>query len=270
MTTAVTIAGDLTGVRVVPDDSAARDSAAAPVLFVHGLFGGAWMFAAWQQRFAALGRPSLAINLRGHHNSRPVQDLGRVAIRDYVADALDAVRVLERPVVVGHSLGGLVALAVAASGAVRAAVLLCAAPPRGIPIASTRLALRQIKHARAILGARPLAPDAAEAAALVFNRTPAAERDALLARFVPDSGRVARELSLLSLRVDPRRVTCPVLSVGATDDRLVVPRIARAIGRRYGATHWALDGHAHYVIGEPGWEAVADAVAAWLDRLPAE
>jgi pimeloyl-ACP methyl ester carboxylesterase len=260
----ITITGGLTGATVT-----VASTTRPPILFVHGMFGGAWMFADWQRRFAELGYSSLAVNLRGHWGSRPVPEIGKVSVREYVDDALAAAATLGRPIVVGHSMGGLIAQKLAELDAVCAAALLCAAPPRGITVASPSLLVRQLKHAPAVLLSRPLMPDRRDAEALMFNRVPSAEHEALLARMVPESGRAGRELSLGMIAVDERRVRAPVLSVTALDDRFVVPRVGRAIARKYGAEAMELAEHAHYLLAEPGWERVADAVAAWLERAPA-
>lgn len=260
------LVGGLTGARasVGPGSGA---SGAARVLFVHGLFGGAWMFDGWLRRFAARGRTSVALNLRGHHGSRPVPALGRVSMHDYVADAEEVARTMDRPIVVGHSMGGLVAQSLAAAGVVRAAALLCSAPPRGILPGGPALLLRQLKHAPAMLRSRPIFPDRADAEALIFTRVPVAERDAMYARFVPDSGRAAREISLGAIAVDARRVHVPVLSVSARDDRFIAPRVGAALARKYGAASLTLDGFAHVMIAEPGWERAADAVLDWMDAV---
>lgn len=260
------LAGGLTGVRV-PADAGAGFPGAASVLFVHGLFGGAWMFEGWQPRFAARGRASMALNLRGHHGSRPVADIGRVSMHDYIADAAEAAGTMDRPIVVGHSMGGLVAQALTATGVVRAAALLCSAPPRGILPGGPTLLLRQLKHAPAMLRSRPIFPDRADADALIFTRVPTTERDRMYARFVPDSGRAARELSLGAIAVDARRVQVPVLSVSARDDRFIAPRVGAALARKYGAAALTLDGFAHVMIAEPGWERAADAVLDWMDDV---
>ena len=228
------------------------------------MFGGAWQFAGWQEYLAAQGRSSVAVDLRGHHGSRPVADIGKVSLREYVDDALAAARAIGTPMVIGHSMGGLIAQKLAEAGAVSAAVLICSAPPRWISVASTRLLVRQLKHAPAILLSRPLVPGRADADALFLNRIPLAERAALLEQMEPESGRAARELSLGALAVDASRVRCPVLSVGARDDRFLPPRIARAIARKYDGEYREYERHAHYIVGEPGWELVAKDVASWI------
>ena len=53
-----------------------------PLLFLHGMWGGAWMWEPCMQVFAARGWRCHALNLRGHHGSRPVPDIGRVSIHE--------------------------------------------------------------------------------------------------------------------------------------------------------------------------------------------
>ncbi|MBX6333676.1 MAG: alpha/beta hydrolase [Gemmatimonadaceae bacterium] len=260
MTTSMArIAGDLTGSVVT-----AEGGSGPQLVFVHGMFAGAWMLEPWQRYAADRGFSSVAVNLRGHCGSRPVEDIGRVSIHDYVDDVLEVVRGLDRPIVIGHSMGGLIAQKVAESGAARALVLLCSAPPRGIVVASGRLFLRQLRHMPAVLGSRPVFPSRADADALIFNCVPAGERAALYASLVPDSGRAGRDILFGACAVDARRVRCPVLSVTAGEDRFLVPRIGRALARKYGAEHRHFAGHGHFVVGEPGWEEVADVVLTWL------
>lgn len=234
------------------------------LLFIHGMFGGAWQFAGWQHRLANVGCSSIAIDLRGRNGSRPVADIGKVSLDDYIGDALGVARAMGKPVVVGHSMGGLIAQKLGEADAVSAAVLICSAPPRWISVASTRLLVRQLKHAPAILFSRPIFPGRADADALFLNRVPLAERGALLERLEPESGRAGRELSLGVIAVDTSRVRCPVLVIGAGDDRFLPPRIARALAKKYDCEYREYADHAHYIVGEPGWEKVVDDVASWI------
>jgi len=112
------------------DTGIAYDRAGAgepPLLFVHGWSCDRTYFEPQVRHFAAR-HAVIALDLRGHGES------GRAAVYDIDAFADDVLAVaadtgLQRPVVVGHSLGGLIALACAARpDAVRAAVLVDPAP----------------------------------------------------------------------------------------------------------------------------------------------
>ena len=104
----------------------------ASLLFVHGMWGGAWVWERWLPFFAARGWDGYALNLRGRAGSRSVADVGRVPLADYVEDAAAVARCLGEVVVVGHSMGGLVAQALAATLDPVAVVAVTPAAPRGI------------------------------------------------------------------------------------------------------------------------------------------
>ncbi|HET7565472.1 MAG TPA: alpha/beta fold hydrolase [Gemmatimonadaceae bacterium] len=252
---------------------AAQPTARPPILFVHGMFGGAWYFDKFQRCFAERGYSSYALDLRGHHGSRAVADIGNVSVLDYVEDALEVVRAMprasngERPIVVGHSMGGLIAQKVAEADAVSAAVLLASAPPRGIRVLSVRLLRLAGTFGVPVLLSRGLYPKPSDADELVFNHIPVAERAGLFARFAPESGRAARELAFSTIPVDARKVRCPVLSIAATDDHMVQPRVGLAIARTYGALYEEFPNQGHFLVWEPGWDAVARQVLSWLDAL---
>jgi len=254
--------GDLT----VAVERPAAPRGRRPVLLIHGFCGGAWYWEGWQRLLAERGYESHAVNLRGHHGSRPVADIGSVSVNDYVTDAREVATRLGNPIVVGHSMGGLVAQKLAEGGGVRAVVLLAAAPPRWIPVASWRLALTQVRYAGAMLRSKPIVPGRRDADTLMFNRTPVADRPGFFARLVPDSGRAALELSIGAIGVSAARVTAQMLVVTGNDDQFVVPRVARAMADKYRAPLRTYDTFAHHIMSEPGWERPASDVIDWIDQ----
>ena len=235
-----------------------------PLLLLHGFAGGAWYWEPWQHVLAELGYPSFALNLRGHYDSRPVADFGRVSLADYVADAREAAAAIGRPVVIGHSMGGLLAQALAAEQLVEAAVLLCPLPPKGIGFATARLVLRQLRHLPSMLLDRPVSSSPEDLIAMALHRMPASEQQALGRRFAPESGRASREISMGGLAVDHARVRCPVLVVSATDDRFFPPKVGAAVAALYHSPQWVYADHAHFVVMEPGYAAIASDVARWI------
>src|SRR5207249_11885309 len=74
--------------------------------------------------FAGRGYTGYALNLRGHHGSKPVDDIGRVRFADYLADARAAAAAIGNPIIVGHSMGGLLAQKLAELGEPPAVVAL--------------------------------------------------------------------------------------------------------------------------------------------------
>jgi pimeloyl-ACP methyl ester carboxylesterase len=259
--------GDLAALHVPARGPADR----GPLVLLHGLWGGAWIFQDWLEPAAERGWDVWAVSLRGREGSRLVQDLGKVRLQDFAQDLRDALEEIGPAVVVGYSMGGLILQMVAADDSprhlVRSAVLLCSVPPRGVVALAGPVIRRSWRYLPVMIGRRPMLPIRADADAMLMNEMPEAERDRRYPSFIADSGRAALQIAVGSVAVDPAGVTCPVLVVSAEHDRISPPAIQPKLVKRYGATHLALASHAHLVTIEPGWQAVQGAV---LDRLQGE
>lgn len=94
-----------------------------------------------------------------------------------------------------------------------------------------------------ILSGRAVIPPAGSCRRLVLNRTPEEHHASAHASLVHESGTVYRELMFGAVHVDAA--------------------LARFTAERYGAPLELYPEHAHWILGEPGWEKVADRAAAW-------
>lgn len=93
--------------RLTPD----RRTFEPTLLFVHGSFGGYFMWRAIGETLAAAGFECAFLSLRGH-KPNPEADLSKVGMEDYVQDIRDVIVALglKSPVLIGHSMGGLLVL----------------------------------------------------------------------------------------------------------------------------------------------------------------
>jgi pimeloyl-ACP methyl ester carboxylesterase len=246
-----------------------------PILFIPGYFATASVYESYLSFFANRGYAGFAVNLRGREGSGLPSGtfLGRVALDDYIADARVAadwlIQRFSKPIVFGHSMGGLIAQKLGEGGLARALVLLSPAPPRGISVMTAPVLRRQLRYLPALLRSRRIVPRFSDMRALVLNHVPAAEQEAVFAQFVPDSGRAGREMSLGAVRVDAEQVRangCKVLVATSDDDRFIPQRIAQRIAQRYHAPLYIARGHGHLMLQEPGWEEAAEFIAGWLER----
>ena len=103
-----------------------------PVVFLHGIGGGARSFAPQMESFAAAGYQPVALDLLGYGGRSPVTAMSFDALAEDVEASIAA---LERPVLVGHSMGGMVVqtLLRRRPDNYRAAVLSCTSPAFGNP-----------------------------------------------------------------------------------------------------------------------------------------
>lgn len=238
-----------------------------PVLFVHGMWGGAWYLRNYLYAAAQAGWDSWAVNLRGHGESPAPGGLGRVRLRDYVDDVRRGLERLGPAVLIGHSMGGLIAQKAAEGGGVAAAVFVTSAPPRGIVGLDWPVLSRMTRYLPAMVAGAAFTVSRAHADFLFLNGLGREQRDWAFPRFGAESGRVARELALGGLAVDPAAVRCPTLVVGAEADRITPARLQRRIARRYRAEYQEAAGHAHMLMLEDGWERPFKDVLTWLERV---
>lgn len=249
-----------------------------PVMMVHGAFCGAWAFASWRSAFEERGYIVYTPTLR-HHASRDeaARCLAGVGLRDYLADLSGLIStVRSAPVLIGHSLGGLLAQMIAATSDVRALVLLAPLAPWGVfPSAPFECVAMQSLFLEGAFWKKALPPQKAIAAREAFHCVPENERAMLVERLVPESGLALFESmhwmldSHKTSMVDRRAVTCPVLCVAGGRDRIVSPATVRRLARRYHgrARYELLADHGHWLPGEPGWERIAAGALAWLDQV---
>jgi pimeloyl-ACP methyl ester carboxylesterase len=103
-----------------------------PVVFIHGIGGSARIWAAQIRSFAAAGFAPVAVDLPGYGGRPPVEVLDFEGLAEDIEAAI-AARGLERPALVGHSMGGMVVQAMLRRrpDAHRAAVLACTSPAFG-------------------------------------------------------------------------------------------------------------------------------------------
>ncbi len=106
----------------------------APVVFIHGVGGSARTWQPQVESFRAAGYVPLALDLPGYGGRPPI---ARISFDDFAADVeaqIEKAR-LDRPVLVGHSLGGMIAqtLLRRKPQGYRAAVLVGTSPAFGPP-----------------------------------------------------------------------------------------------------------------------------------------
>ncbi len=259
-----------------------RKSESSPtIVMIHGMWSTPGVWADFARYFENRGYVVLAPALRHHDRSTraPSDALGHTSLIDYVDDLDRFIRALgEPPILFGHSMGGLLAQLLAARGLARATVLLAPATPPGIGCLrpdAIRVFRRTFSTWR--FWSRPQLLRRAQAAYGLFHLLPTAEQERHILAMVPDSGRALFELALPILdrrgaaRVDFKRIRCPVLILAGAQDRIMPAANSRHLKLRYGdrATYVALADHAHWLIGEPGWEKVAARCVDWLASAPA-
>ncbi len=233
-----------------------------PVILVHGAANSGRVWTFWQDELAGHGWSSHAIDLRGHGASAAA-DLGITRMADYADDVIAFARTLRQaPVLVGWSMGGLVAMM---------AAMLC--------------------HARACVGLAPSTPARAFDASVALRtgvfgpeEYGIAGRDPDRQPSMADLDREERIMALESLGLESRiarderkagiviaAAPCPVLVVTGTADTQW-PR-KRYDDLPFSADHFEADGVTHWglVLNRRVLPRIGSVVSSWLEkssRLP--
>src|SRR5438445_9637760 len=115
------------------------DGERLPLILVHGAANSARVWTFWQDELAHHGWSSHALDLRGHGHGASV-DVGTLRMGDYADDVVAVARTLRHPpILLGWSMGGLVAMMAAAACDARAFVGLAPSTPARVRDASVAL-----------------------------------------------------------------------------------------------------------------------------------
>ena len=253
----------------------------AGMLLIHGVGcgGDAWdrMAKTFREAGHEVRAPTLFPELRTVEPPPP--GLCDLRLQDYVDAMSDVAAEMERqsgakPIVIGHSMGGLIAQHLAAEGDASAAVFLTPAQPKGCTVfafSPLRTFSVLLKIGRKKLPVTPVKVGRKGLAWGVLNGVDPSRHDELYAQMRYDSGRVYVDL-MEPDPIDESRVHIPTLTIAAGKDRATIPKAVRKVGQKYtrspvpGAFR-EYPGHAHMILDEPGTEKVAADILTWIEKV---
>lgn len=248
------------------------------IAFIHGNFVTRHSWDRWVARYEARGLTCVALAYPGR--DKPVAELKAnpndpflrtLTIQDVIGHlAAELAALPEKPIVIGHSFGGLLTQLMLQRDLAAAAVAIDSVPPQGV----ISLAWSFIRSLTPILnplaGSRPYYMTFPQFQYRFGNDLPLAEQRAGYdADIVPDSRPLARGGLSSAARVDFKRRRAPLLIIAGEKDHIMPASLNRTNYRRYlkGPSVTAFKefpGRAHYsIIAGEGWEEVADYALDW-------
>jgi pimeloyl-ACP methyl ester carboxylesterase len=245
-----------------------RRSRRKPLLFVHGELGGSWLWERFLGYFAGRGWEGHALNLQNHHWSRTA-DPTELSFETYTEDVVAALeRLGPSTVVIGHGMGGLLALKAAERMPIAGLILLSSELPRDLRVAARSHELREVPdvYGKSVLGWATL-PEKLQRDDRDLTMDDVLRIQHLLGQKPHESGAARRQM-LQGVSVDRRPLAdVPKLVVGAGLDRIVPEGASEQLATWLGAEYEPFGAHSHYglVIGEHSYQQVAEAVRVFLD-----
>lgn len=253
------------------------------IVAIPGMFGNPDAWKEFRELFLQRGYHWCTARLRHHPedpNALPPSQLGKTGLLDYVDDLETSVRKLtEKPILIGWSMGGLLALMLASRGLAKAAILLAPAPSANVTVWPWVFPMfhptifRSFQSNLTVMGWIPRWGCWNRAGKQTFKEFCYSmgrllPPDLQLANFekMPwESGRAAMQigLRLKAGRVNLKDVRCPLLVVGGREDRLVPVAYTRELAKLYGADYLELRDCAHWIVAHPD---AGKYCALWLEQ----
>ena len=240
------------------------------ILFIPGLWGSghvhdgsSWCFEPWQEVISHMGYKSLVLNTRREDT---LSHTAEHTITEYILNVKNRIQSLGDPtkiVLVGHSMGGLIAQKIAELYSLGGVVLVSSAPPRGINALHWELMSRIWRYMPDMLMNEPFIPNKQDATDLLFSRCE--NPDKLYEKLVPENGYLALKLATISVQVSDK-LRCPSLVVGGKHDRLLPLSIQLKIAKKYGSNYANMD-CGHVPMLEKNNEKFITEIMWWIERF---
>ncbi len=250
-----------------------------PLVLIHGMWSTPKVWDNFRPVFERAGFEVHAPALRYHdvepHGPEP-EGIGTVSLLDYADDLQTLIEGLgKKPVIVGHSMGGLLALMLVSRGLARAGVLLTPAPGAGVFAmrpSTIKIFLRIVMTWG--FWRKGTFPTFGEVRQGILNNVSEKEARELYGDMVWESGRATHEIA--NWFIDSRKasaipysgINTPLLIIAGARDRITPASVIGATAKRlsHTATFEILPDNAHWVLGEEGWEKIADRCVEWINQ----
>lgn len=240
-----------------------------PLLFVHGGWHGSWC---WEKYFVPYfvnhGYECHTFNFRGHGGTSNNKSLKRTTIGDYVRDLTQVIEGIDKdPILIAHSMGGLVVQNYLTQHNAPAAVLLAPVPPWGVIRTTLKVAFRyplSFLKANLLLSLYPLVNNEKKVRKLFFTEDLAEDELSEYAKLIEDESYLAF-LGMLFLSLPKtKKVNTSMYILGGDQDWIFNPKQIKGTAKRYKADSIIFEGVGHNMMLDPRWESVANKTLEWL------
>lgn len=253
------------------------------IVLIHGLWMTALCWENWVRRYEARGFKVVARGWPGLEGDiealrRDPSSIAGLGITEIVEHYEQVIEDLDQPpLIVGHSFGGLITQILLDRGFGAAGVAIASAAAKGVlilPFSTIRVVAPALSNPFNAHRAEPLSPEqfhyaftntlSAEESLPVYRRYAVPGPDhvlfqAALANFNPHAA------SSVNFANDER---APLLMLAGEHDHISPPAVVEANTKLYRKSRSVTDyrmfpGRSHYILGQQGWEEVADYAMDW-------
>ncbi|OOQ57774.1 alpha/beta hydrolase [Mucilaginibacter pedocola] len=253
------------------------------ILFITGAFVSHNCWDEWRPYFESKGYDTIAPPWPHKDGGTAAQlrarqpddtNLARLTLDELANHYADIAAALpQKPIIIGHSLGGLITQILVNRGLAQKAVAIHPVPPQGIfpyELSFLRSTWRALGLFTSLDNTYMMSFDTFKYA--FVNGLPAAkQRKAYQDLAVPESKRVARGGLTSAAAVDWKKAHAPLLITAGDEDHIIPAHLNKRNFEKYERNGSVLEykefkGRNHFVLGLPIWKEDADYILDWLDR----
>lgn len=249
------------------------------VVFVHGMFQNPVSWAKWIEFFEAKGYECIA-PAWPYHEGEPStlrnhipEELGDLVLDDIITPLETMILGMsEKPIVIGHSVGGLIAQLLLSRNTVSMAIAISSVAPNAMTTFDWSFFKNAAIIANPLKGNDPIPMDL-ETFKSAFANTLSEEQAHIEFEktATPDSRNVFRSCMSSSADIDTDLPHAPLLLLAGEEDQICPPELIEKEHKAYTDENSVTDikkfaGRSHYICNEPGWEEVTSFVEDWVNR----
>ena len=248
------------------------------IVLIHGTWCDGSVWGEFVNELEKLGLNVYTPTLRYH--DLPYEEVEKkvaeVSLDEFTDDIVELIETLdETPIVLGHSLGGLLAQKVAMRTKVKGLVLMGTAPAAGIFAFYPSMVICFYKHfLRWGFWKKSMPPYKHAFYDYCMNNQDEADKEREFSKLVPESGFTYFQMALPFLDkqkgayIDFEKVSEPVLVITGSEDKMVHPNIAKATAKKYkNSTLSIIEGSDHMYEAPKYRDKTVEIIDQWLKNI---
>ena len=248
------------------------------IVFIHGMFMNPISWEPWLLWYEAKGYKCYAPAWPYHTGSPPDlryyydPNLGELTFGQ-VIDSLSAFidRLPEKPIVVGHSMGGLAVQKLIEMDKGVAGICIDPAPPQGIFSYKWSFLKSNLSTINPLKGNSVFLPSLKWFHYAFCNTMTAEQTKIEYSKYVvPESRNVARSSTKRDGKIDFKKPHAPLLIIAGEKDHIIPPALNRKnfeayTDRRSKTDFKVFPGRTHWICGQQNWQEVAEYAEKWIN-----
>lgn len=249
------------------------------IVFIHGMFQNPKSWGNWVDFFSQRGYNCLAPawplheGEPAHLRQNPPAGLGKLELNDIVSE-MESLILSQgtKPIVIGHSVGGLIVQLLANRGLIALGVPIDSVAPNGMLDFDWGFFKNSMTIANPLKGDEPIYTDLETFHASFANTLSEEEVRVAFEQYAThDSRNVLRDCMGEAGKVDLDVPHVPLLFIAGEKDQIIPASLAEKNARAYTDQSSTIDfkefsNRSHFICGEPGWQEVAEYIYNWLQK----